>query len=71
VFVRRVCLTFYATVDITEGRPELFCFAFEDAIKDAALYRHLLDGIVANTETLNQEAGLQAKIRAQNPLNTR
>jgi hypothetical protein len=31
-------------------------------MKDATLYRHLLDGTAANTETLNQEAGLQAKI---------
>jgi len=31
-------------------------------VKDATLHRHLLDGIAANTETLNQEADLQAKI---------
>jgi hypothetical protein len=31
-------------------------------MEDAKLYKHLLDGITANTETLNQEAGIQAKI---------
>ena len=31
-------------------------------MEDAKLYKHLLDGTAANTETLNQEAGIQAKI---------
>jgi hypothetical protein len=44
------------------GSTRVFCFTFEGTAKDVTLYRHLLDGIVAKTETLNQKAGIQAKI---------